>query len=785
MARLGVLVSVAAFASLGLSEKGARAEVVRAGYSAVVVSSSGKCLDIQGASQQAGAPALVWRCNSGDNERWTLEPLSGAYRVRVRHSGQCLSVAGDSNAAGAALVQAPCDGSGSELWTLPEAGRGVLLQNQQSGLCANVSGVSNADGAAVVQSACDADASHFDWVFSSGLFRSSEPLVLQASHSGKCLNVTGASRNPGAAIIQWPCAGQTNEQLTLVPDAGAYRLVMRHSGACVAVEGASSGGGARLVQLGCSGASNERWALQPSGSAYRLVAQHSGLCAAVDAASQANAAALVQASCSSARSQLWSVARAAVPSRWSDPISLPVNPIAAANLPDGRLLTWSAYDEFDFDGDIGDRRSQTYTSVFNPQTGASNVVLVTHLGYDMFCPGTANLPDGRILVNGGSSSRKASLYDPATNTWSLTGAMNIPRGYQGTTLLSNGSAFTLGGSWSGGEGGKHAEVWTNGSWRRLTGVRAEPITGPDPDGVYRGDNHLWLFAASGGRVFHAGPSAPMHWITTDGEGTLTAAGRRGNDPYSINGNAVLYDVARVLKAGGAPAYEDTNATAAAVHIDFAGATVVVSEVAPMAYARAFANGVVLPNGQVVIVGGQTYPIPFSDDTAILVPEIWDPETRVFRQLAPMETPRVYHSSAILLPDGRVFSGGGGQCGEGCPENHFDAEILTPPYLLNPDGSAAPRPSITSAPTVGAVGGTLAVSTDTPVMSFSLVRLSSVTHTVNNDQRRVPLSIQSTSGATSYTLRVPSDPGTVLPGYYMLFALDAAGVPSVAATLRIN
>jgi galactose oxidase len=781
MARNTVLLSVAAFAWLGLSGSAARGEVVRAAYSPVVVSSSGKCLDIEGASSQAGAPALVQQCNSNENERWTLEPFAGAYRVRVRHSGQCLSVAGDSTGAGAAIVQTPCTGKDSELWSFPLGVRGVQLQNQHSALCANVS---DAAADAVLQSPCDAVASNFDWVFSSGLFRPSEPLVLQATHSGKCLNVSGASLEPGASIIQWPCLGQTNEQLTLVPEGIAYRLVMRHSGACVAVNGASSSSGAPLVQAACSGAPNELWALAPVEHAYRLVAQHSGLCAAVDAASPADAAPLVQVSCSSAPSQLWSVAPAAIPSRWSDPIALPVNPIAAANLPDGRLITWSAYDEFDFQGDIGNQPSQTYTSVFNPETGASSPVLVTHLGYDMFCPGTANLPDGRILVNGGSSSPKTSLYDPATGDWSLTGAMNIPRGYQGTALLSNGSVFTLGGSWSGGEGGKHGEVWTDGSWRRLTGVRAEPITAPDPAGVFRGDNHLWLFAASGGRLFHAGPSAPMHWITTDGNGTLTPAGDRGSDPYSINGNAVLYDVGQILKAGGSPAYQDVNATSAAVHIDFSG-TVSVSPLAPMAYARAFANGVVLPNGQVVIVGGQTFPVPFSDDTAILVPEIWDPDTRVFRQLEPMTTPRVYHSTAILLPDGRVFSGGGGQCGAGCPGNHFDAEILTPPYLLNPDGSLAARPSITSAPATGALGGTLAVTTDTPVMSFSLVRLSSVTHSLNNDQRRVPLAIQATSVATSYTLSVPSDPGVVLPGYYLLFALDARGVPSVAATLRIN
>ncbi|MES1172155.1 MAG: galactose oxidase-like domain-containing protein, partial [Bacteroidota bacterium] len=197
------------------------------------------------------------------------------------------------------------------------------------------------------------------------------------------------------------------------------------------------------------------------------------------------------------------------------------------------------------------------------------------------------------------------------------------------------------------------------------------------------------------------------------------------------------------------------------------------------------NGVVLPNGHVVIVGGQTLPVPFSDNTTILVPEIWDADTRVFRQLAPMVTPRNYHSTAILLPDGRVFSGGGGQCGQGCAANHFNTEILSPPYLFNPDGSPATRPSITSAPATAALGGTIAVTTNSPVANFALIRLSSTTHTVNNDQRRVPLVIQSTSSATSYTLAVPSDAGVVLPGYYMLFALNGRGVPSVAATLRIN
>jgi hypothetical protein len=445
---------------------------------------------------------------------------------------------------------------------------------------------------------------------------------------------------------------------------------------------------------------------------------------------------------------------------------------------------WSANSEFNYEGDIGSANGQTFTGTFDPVSGSSTQTVVTNTGADMFCPGTANLFDGRILVNGGSSSPKTSVYDPASGTWAADAEMQIPRGYEGDAVLSNGSVFTLGGSWSGGHGGKSGELWTAGSgWQLLSGVPEDSVVGPDPQGVYRGDNHLWLFAVSGGQVFHAGPSAQMHWITTTGNGTITSAGNRADDPYAINGKAVLYDVGLILKTGGAPAYQNSTATTSTYIINIKSG-VSVTKIAPMAYPRAFANGVVLPNGQVVIVGGQTDPVPFSDNTSILVPEIWDPDTEVFRQLAPMQTPRNYHSTAILLPDGRVFVGGGGQCGTGCSANHLNAEILTPPYLLNSDGSAATRPTIASAPSSATRGGTIAVTTGSPVISFVMMRLSSVTHTVNNDQRRVPLAIQSTTGST-YTLSIPADAGVALPGYYMLFALSAQGVPSAAATFQVQ
>ena len=361
--------------------------------------------------------------------------------------------------------------------------------------------------------------------------------------------------------------------------------------------------------------------------------------------------------------------------------------------------------------------------------------------------------------------------------------------------------FTLGGSFTGGSDDKIGELWAPGQgWRRLVGISAQPITGPDPEDVgygfaFRGDKHAWLFAVRDGRVFHAGPSAEMHWITTDGDGTIVSAGNRDEDSYSMNGNAVMYDIGLIFKAGGAPAYTsgrwgDAVATTRTYVIDINAAIadpqnpVVVRPTAPMTFPRTYANAVVLPTGQILVVGGQTIGVAFSNDNAVLIPELWDPVTERFTQLAPMQTPLVYHSVALLLSDGRVFAGGGGQCGD-CAVNHPDAEIFSPPNLFAPDGTLATRPEITDAPSAGTLGQTITVTATENLSSFALIRLSIVTHSTNNDQRRIPLVIQSQPSAGQYVLGIPADPGTVPLGDYMLFAIDAHGVPSRGSMIRIS
>ncbi|MBO0881192.1 MAG: discoidin domain-containing protein [Mycobacterium sp.] len=479
---------------------------------------------------------------------------------------------------------------------------------------------------------------------------------------------------------------------------------------------------------------------------------------------------------------------ASVGGAWGAPIGFPEVPVSAVLLPNNKLLTFSAFDDMAYNTTPD---TITKVSILDLNTGKVTAPIDVDTHHQMFCEGLAILADGRVLINGGSNDRATTIYDPTTNTWTVGPLMNIPRAYNADTLLSTGQVLTLGGSWYDSAGNKNGELFTpsgtTGSWQNLPGVLAANILTADPAGVYRADNHAWLFAQPGGTVFHAGPSKQTNWITTTGNGSITGAGNRADSTDAMNGNAVMYDIGKIVTLGGATAYQGAEATNSASTIDISGGPnkpVVFARTSNMAYARAFNNSVVLPDGKVLVVGGQQYPQPFTDTGAVLSPELWDPATGKFTVMAPETIPRTYHSVAILLPDGRVFSGGGGLCGSSCTTNHPDGQIYSPPYLFNPDGTARTRPVINTAPASATTGSTITVTTDSATPTFALIRMSAATHSVNNDQRRIPLTPTTVNG-TTYTLQLPSDKGIVLPGNYMLFALNANGTPSVAKIINIR
>lgn len=478
--------------------------------------------------------------------------------------------------------------------------------------------------------------------------------------------------------------------------------------------------------------------------------------------------------------------------QWGPTIQLPLVPAAASLNPlTGKLTVWAAYSDTTFA--VG-KSGMTQTAEWDPVSGNVTSYTISNTGHDMFCPGISLDFQGRLIVTGGDTAAKTSIRDPASgDTWSAGGNMTIPRGYQSSATCSDGRIFTIGGSWSGGYGGKNGEIFSTSSnaWTLLRGALVAPMLTNDAQGIFRQDNHGWLFGWKNGYVFQGGPSKNMHWYGTSGSGSVVAAGLRGSDADAMDGTAVMYDAVNgmIFSAGGSTSYQQAVATrnAQIITIGTPQVNATVQDINKMWYARAFHNGVALPDGNVLIVGGQTYAVPFSDGNSSLTPELWNSTSTKFIQMATGPTPRNYHSTAILMPNGTVFSGGGGLCGS-CTTNHLDGQLFSPPYLFEADGKTlATRPVISSVSSktirVGAsfVMKLSAVPATTP--SFSLVRIGSATHTVNTDQRRIAITGVIANG-TSYTLSTPSDAGILLPGYYYAFAL-VGGVPSVAQIVQFT
>ncbi|MCP4434390.1 MAG: DUF1929 domain-containing protein, partial [Actinomycetia bacterium] len=188
------------------------------------------------------------------------------------------------------------------------------------------------------------------------------------------------------------------------------------------------------------------------------------------------------------------------------------------------------------------------------------------------------------------------------------------------------------------------------------------------------------------------------------------------------------------------------------------------------------------NGHVLVVGGNTSGVKFTDANGVLQPESWDPDTDTWTLHNPQAEARNYHSTGVLLTDGTVLSAGGGLNGN-ANVDHWNGEIFYPPYLYLPDGSLAPRPSITSGPDLMRTGGTYTFTATPGVPHWSLIKMSATTHTMNTDQRYLPVSFEETAAGT-YALSLHNNVNVLTPGFWMLFAVDAAGVPSVSAVVQI-
>jgi hypothetical protein len=466
--------------------------------------------------------------------------------------------------------------------------------------------------------------------------------------------------------------------------------------------------------------------------------------------------------------------------QWTGVQTWPVEAIHTTLLPTGKVMFWQSWN--------------TSTGLWDPATGQFSTPQHPPSNHNIFCSGHAWLADGRLLVAGGHvqnavGSHRADIYNPFTNSWANrdTAVPNVPnmgpdvigdlvntgkRWYPSATTLGNGDVLVLSGDVGPennyGETNRNTQIYraATNTWQTLAGAQrpADDLLSEYPR----------VFLAPDGRaVSLADYSNDTELLDLTGGGSWSyQAETLDSDLYNY-GPAVMYDVGKIAVFGGG-----NNPTNHIGLLDLNEPDAQWTH-APqhMAQPRRQNNATILADGTVLITGGSSKP-GFNDATGFVAQaELWDPATMTVTPMASASNIyRGYHSNGLLLPDGRVLVAGGNH-DEPFTEQK-NAEIYSPPYLFK-----GPRPSIAAAPDVVELGDTIFVATPdgADIAKALMVIPGSVTHAQNWTQRINYLDVDATTGGVNLTL--PEDGNHAPPGYYMLFLVNANGVPSVAEWMK--
>jgi len=447
--------------------------------------------------------------------------------------------------------------------------------------------------------------------------------------------------------------------------------------------------------------------------------------------------------------------------RWSSRMDWPHIAIHSVMLSDGKLLTYGT-------GGSGIQGAMEF-NVWDPALGiaqSSHKNIQGTAQVDSFCSAATMLSDtGDVLISGGdarplgrnnSGIRDATLYGAASQSVSPANDMNYERWYPTSTTLPNGDILVAAGRDGNNVLADIPEVYSakTGTWRTLDNASMSAYQYFYPR----------QFVIPDGRVFGVS-SRSMYIMSTDGAGSITDVGQLPGHSFGTSATAAMYEPGKIIHAGGI-----SGNGIGAVLIDTTSGTPVVTRTEDLAQPRrAWASTVLLADGKVMMVGG-SYEIN-DEVTASLGTEMWDPATQKWTQYSRHELARLYHSTAILLMDGRVLLAGGGSPG---PLNNRNGEIFSPPYLFDKNGALADRPEISYAPDKASWGQTVNIRTNnnSDIQRVTLVKTGSITHGFNMDQRFLELDF--VAGANSLSVTMPES-GNVAPlGHYLLFVHNANG-----------
>jgi galactose oxidase-like protein/Big-like domain-containing protein/PKD domain-containing protein len=471
------------------------------------------------------------------------------------------------------------------------------------------------------------------------------------------------------------------------------------------------------------------------------------------------------------------VAQSQVTGQWVTlPYLMPINPIRLDLLRNGKVLIVAGSEN------EPDNENNSVSAVWDL---VAQTVTVQPMLWDVFCNGGTFFADGRCMVVGGTvqydpfyGDPRITVFDPVTNQFNQLQSMAHGRWYATAITLGDGRVMAWSGLDENGNTNQTVEIYQVGvGWAPPCNAGFTPPLYP------------WLHLLPDGLVFYSGSTPSSDFFDpSQADPNVTGSGWTFGPAHYYDldrsyGTSVLlpllppnYTPRVMVTGGGIP-----TATATTEIIDLSQTNPAWAPGGDMPSGpRVQMNAVLLPNGKVLALGGSaTNEDPSS---ATLGADLYDPATGAWSSAGTCSYARLYHSTALLLPDATVVSAGSNPV-RGTYEEHI--EIYSPAYLFAPDGSLAARPVISKTPAkIGYGAGTFQVKTPDAanIASVVLVRPASVTHAFNMEQRVVGLSFTSSSGAL--TVNLPPNSDVAPPGYYMLFLLNNGGVPSVATFVQV-
>ncbi len=448
---------------------------------------------------------------------------------------------------------------------------------------------------------------------------------------------------------------------------------------------------------------------------------------------------------------------------WSPVKPWPLIAVHAVLMPDGRVLTYGTRAS-------GQQTGIDIYDVWDPAGGldGGHLTLPNTSGTDLFCSSQLVLPGGsQVFIAGGDNwtgtgttntgNNNSNLIDYGNNSISRQGNMNRARWYSSSTTLLNGETYIQGGS----GGTDRPEIrGLNGTFRLLSGANTSGF-----DFMYPRN-----FIAPDGRVFGYDSGGRMYYVNTSGTGSIATAGQFSG-PTGSDSTAAMFRPGRILQFGG-------NSSGALV-IDINGAAPSVTSTQSLASRRRLGSATILADGKVLATGGSD--VWNEMVNVAYTADIWNPATGQWTRGASAQRARLYHSNTVLMPDASVLVLGGGAPG---PENNTNVEVYYPPYLYASGGGLATRPLIAEAPTTIDVGETfeLRLGGTGAISRVTLIKTSSSSHSFNFEQRFVELTFQ--QNGDRLVAQAPTRATDAPPGFYLLFALNSAGTPSIAKIVRV-